>query len=350
VPIGWAFLALSEPIPNITHSGDYEPLPLEEHFAILRKQLPLLNPFTLALMALPFLAVGTIVADFVFSAQRRFWSSYSQNLSERPGNSGVYDNKAVGKHLVWLITGGVLATAVPVGWLLLILSEPSTGRLVDGYLTFEDHFYILCDCLPRFFKGRDDRIFTRSTFALVVLAFFATGIVVAQFVFLAQRRFWSSYTQNLSKEQGNSGLLPGSSLRFWPYGMVGSVLIGLSLTWPCVAVLSLFPFFLLAILVAVAVGSIGGWYRDRLFTWFTYSWLLFLSIWHDFQTKPLDYKWLYDEATKISLTLAVTILTHALVAKSRGLQDEERIPAAKGAASSSETAVSETAVFSKNEQ
>jgi uncharacterized membrane protein SpoIIM required for sporulation len=323
----------------------------------LREQLPLLwhgdslllNPFSLALMVLAFFAVGTIVAQFLFSAQRRFWSSYSKNLSEGPGNSGAHDNKAVAKHLVWLVTGGVLATAVPVGWLFLILSESATT--VDSPFhspTLKDNFLTLCDHLPRFFQGRDDRIFTRSTFALVVLAFFATGIVVAQFVFLAQRRFWSSYSQHLSKESGNREQNVSESDYSTVGFLVDSVFVPLGLIGPGVVVFILFSCFP-PILVAMAVGWIGGWFRDRLFTGFTYSMLLFLHIWHDSQAKSLDYKWLYDEMISNSLTLPVTILTYALVAKSRGLQDEERIPAAKGAASSSET-VSETAVFSKNEQ
>jgi uncharacterized membrane protein SpoIIM required for sporulation len=332
---------------------NYVPRTPKEHFAILREQLPMLwqghdemiNPFTLALMVLAFFAAGTIVAQFLFSAQRRFWSSYSQNLSKGPGNSGIHDNKAVGKHLVWLATGGVLATVVPVGWLFLILSEPATSGSRRFPLGVEDRFYILFDDLPLFFKGRDDRIFTRSTFALLVLAFFAAGIVVAQFVFLAQRRFWSSCSQHPSKEPGNSEQNSSesdfSTVRF----LVDSVFVPLGLVGPGVVVFILFSCFP-PILVAMAVGSIGGWYRDRLFTAFTYCVLLLLYIWVGFQAKPLDYTWLYE----IPLTLPVTILTYALVAKSRGLQGEERTPAAKGVASSSETAVSETAVFSKNVQ
>jgi hypothetical protein len=145
---------------------------------------------------------------------------------------------------------------------------------------------------------------------------------------------------------------------------VSTVLIALSVVGSCLAAPFLAPFFQLVlvppVLLAMVVGSIGGWCRTWWLTGLIWTWVVFLYVWHDLATNPFGYKSLYStyvmdnpppgfmyfhswqqlyDITIIPLSLGVAIITHAWVAERRRLRDAARLPAP-----------SETAGFRKNEE
>jgi hypothetical protein len=173
---------------------------------------------------------------------------------------------------------------------------------------------------------------------------------------------------------GNTRNIEQDGSKSNPWTLVSIALIALSLLGSCCAVPFLFPFFQLylvpPILIAIAVGWIGGWFRSWLLTGLLAFSLLSVYVAHDLVNNPFGYKEIYSQyilnnppkglyfhswhqlyqITIIPLTLGVTVLTYARVAEYRRLRDKERTTQAQGATSGSGTEVSETAVFKKNEQ